>query len=261
MKPKVSLVMSVYNQDKFLKEAIKSILSQTFKDFEFLILDDASIDESLTVIKSFKDKRIRLFTNKKRHGLTKGLNFLISKARGDYLCRMDADDISIATRLKEQVEYLERYPQFVLVGSFAKIINEKGRTVGEFRYPTGYQEIRRVILSYNPFIHSSVMFRKKALEKIGRYDEDLFYSQDYDLFLRFVVKCPCANLAKFLLKFRWEPDFKKQKEQHWQGLKIKLKAIKEYGYSNWEIIKLIKPLFFYLVPSSIKKIYWHLRLS
>lgn len=255
-KPKISVVMSIFNQERFLREAVESILSQSFDNFECLISDDCSTDKSLKIIKDFKDKRIKVFQNEKRQGLAKSLNFLISKARGKYIARMDGDDISLSNRLKEQVEFLDKHPRVVLVGSWAKIINKQEKTIGEFKYPIKYKEIRKAILSYNSFIHPSVMFRKDILKKIGGYDESLVYSQDYDLFLRLVIKYRCINIPKFLLKFRWQTDFKKQRMQHWLALQIRLKAIKEYGYQRWEIIKLIKPLLFYLIPVFVKKIYW-----
>lgn len=261
MKPKVSLVMSVFNQERFLKEAIKSILGQTYKDFEFLILDDGSFDNSFKIFKSFKDKRIKIFQNKKRQGLAKSLNFLIKKAKGKYIARMDGDDVSLPTRLLTQVRFLDKHPQIALVGCWAKIINDKGKVIGEFRHPLNYKQIRKVILSYNPFIHPSVMFRKEAFKKIGGYDESLPYSQDYDLFLRFVINYPCINIKRFLFKFRWHPDFGKQKKQHLNALKVRLRAIKDYGYNKWEVIKLLKTLVFYLIPVQIKKYYWQRRFK
>jgi len=259
--PKISVVMSVYNQAQYLNIAIKSILDQTYKTFELLILDDGSTDKSWSIIKSFTDKRIRIFRNEKRQGLAKGLNFLINKARGVYIARMDADDISFPNRLKEQVAFLNKNSQVVLVGCRAIIINQQGQEVGKLQYPINYQDIKRSILSYNPFIHPSVCFRKEIIQEIGGYDEQLFYSQDYDLFLRLIAKYPCVNIPEFLFKFRWQPDFAKQKKQHLTALKIRLKAIKDYGYRKWEIVKLIQPLLAYLTPTSIKQIYWWLKLS
>lgn len=260
-KPKVSIILPVFNKEKFLKKAIESILTQTFKNFEFLILDDGSTDNSLKIIKGFKDKRIKVFSNKKRQGLAKGLNFLIKQAKGEYIARMDGDDISLSDRLKEQVRFLDKYFQIALTGSWVKIIDNKGKVVGEFKHPIEYKEIRKIILNYNPFVHPSVMFRKKIFKKLGGYDERLFYSQDYDLFLRFVANYSCANMPKFLLRFRWQPDFKKQKKQHQTALKVRFKAIKEYGYHKKEIIKLIKPFLFYLIPKKFKKLFWQIKFK
>lgn len=261
MKIKVSVIMAIYNQEKYLKEAIESILKQTFKDFEFLVIDDKSTDGSLAIIKNFHDQRIKLFQNKSRLGLSKCLNLLINRARGAYIARMDGDDISFPNRLEKQSAFLNKNPQVVLVGSWAIIINQQGQEVGKLQYPINYQDIKRSILSYNPFIHPSVCFRKEIIQEIGGYDKQLFYCQDYDLFLRLVTKYPCVNIPEFLFKFRWQPDFAKQKKQHLTALKIRLKAIRDYGYRKWEIVKLIQPLLAYLTPTSIKQIYWRLKLS
>lgn len=248
--------MSVFNQDKFLNKSINSILQQTYNNFDFLILNDGSFDNSGKIIKKFKDKRIKYYENKKRLGLTKCLNILIDKTKTDYIARMDGDDISLPNRIGEQIMFLKKNIKFALVGSWAKIINSKGEIIGEFKYPSSYKLLRRAILSYNPFIHPSIMFKKKNIIKIGGYDENLFYCQDYDLFLRLMQKYPCANLKKYLLKFRWQEDYEKQKKQHFQALKIRWSAICKYGYSKWEMIKLIKPLALYLIPINLKKSYW-----
>lgn len=261
MKPKVSLLMPVFNQERFVKKAIKSILNQTFTDFEFLIIDDSSNDSTLKILKSFKDKKIKVFKNIKQLGLAKCLNFLIKKAKGKYIVRMDGDDISAKDRLKVQVELLDKNPQIALVGSWAEVIDANGNIIGQFKHPTKYSKIRDVILSYNPFIHPSVCFRKKIFNSIGGYNEELFYSQDYDLFLRMVEKYKSVNLPRFLLKFRWLPNYRKQKEQHLTALKIRLKAISQYNYKKWEIIKLAKPVFNYLMPVSLKRLYWDIKFK
>jgi len=253
--------MSVYNQAEYLEKAIKSILDQTLTNFEFLILDDGSTDNSREIINDFKDKRIKFFKNKQRQGLAKGLNRLIKESQGDYIARMDGDDISLPTRLAEEVDFLEKNREVVLVGSWVEIIDKKDRAVGYFKHPSDYQEIRKKILSRNLFIHPSVIFRKEAFNEVGGYDEDLAYSQDYDLFLRMAAKFPCRNISKILLQFRWLGDFTKQKEQHRLALKIILKALREYNYHWWEVFKLIKPAFFYLIPIRIKRFYWRRKLN
>lgn len=261
MNPKVSIVMPVFNQERFLKESILSILIQSYKNFEFLILDDCSTDKSLNIIKSHKDRRIKLYQNKKRQGITKSLNYLVKTAKGKYIARMDGDDISLPDRLQKQARFLAKHKETALVGSWAKIIDERGMVVSEFKYPTNQKKIRRVILGFNPFIHPSVMFRKKVFEKVGGYDENLLYSQDYDLFLRLVINYPCVNLPFYLLKFRWDPNLEKQKKQHLNALKIRLKAVEKYGYNRREILKLIRPALLYFIPIQIKKIFWQRKLS
>jgi len=257
----VSIIMSVYNQEDFLEKAVGSILNQTFKNFEFLIIDDCSQDKSFFLLEKYQkqDSRIKIFRNKKRRGLTKNLNTLIKRSKGELIARMDGDDVCFRRRLEKQVAFLQKNKKVVLLGSWAKVINKQGKIIGEFRKPASSQEIREKILSFNPFIHSSVMFNKKVVQRAGGYNEEFFYSQDYDLFIRLTADYQTANLAEFLMKFRWMPDFEKQKEQHRQALKVRLQAIKKSRYNRREILKLIKPFLLFLIPMSLKEKYWKYR--
>ncbi|MFC1711797.1 glycosyltransferase [Patescibacteria group bacterium] len=257
LKPKVSVIMPVFNNGSFVKESIQSVLEQSFKEFEFLIIDDCSTDNSLKVISKFKDKRIKIFKNKKRKGLAWCLNYLQKQSKSEYIARMDGDDVSYKERLKEQFNFLKLNPEYVLVGGWAKIINNKGNIIGEMTPPIKYLDVRKTILSNNTFVHPAVMFKKSIVQKVGGYNEKLFYSQDYDIFLRLVSKYPCANLKNYLVKFRWNPDFKKQKQQHKTALEIRIKAIRYYGYSKIGYVKLLKPFVYYSIPIFIKKIYWN----
>jgi glycosyltransferase involved in cell wall biosynthesis len=257
----LSVVLPVYNQEKYLKNAIKSILNQSYGGFELLILNDGSIDKSQSIIDSFADKRIRLFKNKKNQGLAKGLNFLISKARGSYIARMDGDDVSNKNRLKKQIDYLKRHQQTALLGTWARIINKNNRIIGKIEYPTKADKIRKKILCDNLFVHPSVIFKKDTFNKLGRYNEKLKYSQDYDLFLRFAVQHGCVNLPDYLIDFRWDPDFNKQREQHRAALQTRIRAVKEYGYSPLELLKLVLPAVKYIIPTKIKRFYWKVSLN
>lgn len=261
MLPKISVIMSVFDQDVFLKDAIKSILNQTYTNLELLIVDDCSTDNSFKIINSFNDARIKIYQNKKRIGLSKNLNFLINKSKGKYIARMDGDDISEENRLEEQVKFLNNDNQLCLVGCWSKIIDSKNNEIGRLCYPVESSNIREVILSYNPFVHPSIMFRKDTLIKLGGYDEQLILSQDYDLFLRLVIKYRCSNMPKFLFKFRWHPDFAKQKKQHFVALKLRFKAFFSYGYPISESYKIIKPILLYFIPSLFKSYYWRFRLK
>ena len=122
--PKVAVLMSVYNGEKYLREAINSILSQTFNDFEFLIINDGSTDGTADILKSYTDSRIKIINNEKNIGLTKSLNKGLKIAKGEYIARQDADDISMPERLKEEVAFLEIHKDYAVVGTFVKILNE-----------------------------------------------------------------------------------------------------------------------------------------
>lgn len=256
--PKVSILMSVFNAQRYLEQATKSILNQSLSDFEFIIIDDASTDKSLAIIKSFKDKRIKILRNKKRLGLTVSLNKGLRKAKGEFIARMDADDISNKNRLKIQFNYLKNHPEVVFCGSWVTLINQSDKKIGEKKYPTEYKEIQRAIMAGNPFIHPTVMMRRSILKKVGFYDENLNGAEDYDLFLRIAKNHQAVNLPYFLLKYRINPygvSYRQYKKTERQALRARWKAIREYGYPYWQIIYLIKPLISYLVPFKIKKFF------
>lgn len=261
---KVSVIMSVYNEEKYLEESVKSILSQTFKNFEFVLVDDASTDESLEIIRRFarKDKRIKILSNKKRLGLTKSLNKALRQLppkadrQVEYIARMDVDDISLPNRLKEQSEYLDSHPQIAVLGSWAILIDENGNKLKVKETPTSYKKIHRNVIAANPFIHPTLMFRRSVLEEVGYYDESFSYAQDYELILRILKSYKGVNIAKSLLLYRVGEkksiSIKKLKEQEWASLRARLKALTELGYPFWQAIYLIKPFLSFLIPSKIK---------
>lgn len=200
--PKVTVLMSVYNGEQYIREAIDSILGQTFKDFEFIIINDGSTDHSRELILSCKDPRIRLVDNKKNIGLTCSLNNGLRIAEGEYIARMDADDISLPARLEKQVEFLDAHPSTGVLGINSWIIDEQGNQLKELNYPASHNGIMAMILVENRFVHSSIMLRKKVLEVCGYYLEDYQHAQDYELLLRLSLITHLANLAAPLHKWR-----------------------------------------------------------
>jgi glycosyltransferase involved in cell wall biosynthesis len=201
--PKVCVLMSVYNGERFLRETIESILNQTFTDFEFIIINDGSTDASSEILEEYaqKDSRIRLI-HQENMGLTKSLNKGFGMAHGEYIARMDADDISEPTRFEKQVDFLDAHPSIGIVGINSYIIDERGNILREIKHPTSHDEIMSKILLDNKFIHSSVMLRKILLKKYGYYNEKLTYAQDYELFLRLSTHTKLANLPDPLHRWR-----------------------------------------------------------
>ena len=179
--------MSVYNGENYLKEAIESILNQTFVDFEFIIIDDASDDKSYKIICGYEDDRIVVIQNKHNVGLTSNLNLGLKLAKGKYIARMDADDISLYNRLELQINFLEKHPEFELVGSSAILINETGNKIGEISRSFDHQNILGNIFFFNPIIHPSILFKKSFFEAVGNYDEEILKAQDYELWFRMVA--------------------------------------------------------------------------
>jgi len=254
---KVSVVMSVYNGEEYIKETINSILDQTFQNFEFIIIDDGSRDNTSEILKEYKkkDKRIKVITLAENLGLTKALNKGIKAASGEYIARIDCGDIALPERLKVQVQFLDDHQDISAVGSWANIIDKDGKVTAQLKYPTSYEDIRRVILAYNPFIHPSLMFRREVFEKIGLYNESLRYAQDYDLMLRIVAKLKAVNLPKVLLNYRVIDEsisLKNRRLQEWCAIRARINALIKYGYPKHEAIKLIKPIIFFLIPMRIK---------
>lgn len=184
--PTVSVLMPVYNGEKYLRVAINSILSQTFKDFEFIIINDGSTDASETIITSFTDPRIRYFSNSRRLGATKSLNRGICHARGIYIARMDSDDISLPDRLLKQVAYLETNALCTVLATRVNLIDSSGNFCGKWaddlRCVT-YDQIRKRLPASNCIAHASVMLRASIIKKY-RYNEKLRYCQDHELWLR-----------------------------------------------------------------------------
>jgi len=197
--PKISVIMSVFNGEKYLREAIDSILSQSYTDFEFIIVNDGSTDNSPSIIKSYSDKRIRLIDNEQNIGLTKSLNRAIKQGRGEYIARQDVDDISLPQRLEEQVKYLEQHPEIVALGTSRYVIDEDGKIM---RKEAALLKPGHNLFQANAFTHGSVMFRKAVIDELGGYNEVFRYSQDYELWLRVAQHHQIRNLPQVLYKLR-----------------------------------------------------------
>lgn len=200
--PKVTVLMSVYNGERYLREAVESILNQTFEDFLFLIVNDGSTDGTGSILQGYGDRRIRLVENEKNLGLTRSLNRGIEMTRSEYVARMDADDVSSAERLEKQVCYLEDNPEVGLLGTRYMKIDEEGNEGGEIHVPIGRDMIKKKLLVGNAFCHGSVVMRRSVLEKTGFYDENLTFAQDYDLWLRISDICPVENYPEVLHRWR-----------------------------------------------------------
>jgi glycosyltransferase involved in cell wall biosynthesis len=203
--PKVTVLLPVYNGERYLREAIDSVLIQTFIDFELLIIDDGSTDSSLEIIRSYTDSRIRLLRNRKRLKLSGALNRGMDDALGEYIARMDADDICLPQRLATQVEYMDRHQDVGICGSWVKMFGIRGTTV--YKAPVGYLHIRAKALFDNPFVHPSVMIRKGLFDQFSlRFDGDYYPTEDFELWARAIPQFPCHNIDCVLLHYRVHPQ-------------------------------------------------------
>lgn len=201
--PTVSVAMSVYNGEAFLREALESVLSQTFPDFEFIIIDDGSIDGTGALLSSYanRDARIRLLSHENQGRVT-SLNKAIGLARGKYIARMDADDISLPQRLAQQVAFMDRHAEIgLLCGSF-ELMSADGKTLRFVQPPLGDADIRAVLLRCNPFCHPAVMMRKEVVLAAGGYRKALLDVDDYDLWLRISERSKMAGFTEQVLRYR-----------------------------------------------------------
>lgn len=204
--PIVSVLLSVYNGEKYLRESIESILDQTFTDFEFIIINDGSTDASQRIISAYHDPRIRIINNSSNVGLTKSLNRGLKLARGIYVARQDADDISEPQRLAKQVKFMNNNPDIVLLGTWYREIDAEGNFGDNVRLPSDQTELQWALLFYCPFVHSGVMFpRDTFLKKVGYYNEDFHYAMDHELWLRASRQQPITNFREYLVRYRQNP--------------------------------------------------------
>jgi glycosyltransferase involved in cell wall biosynthesis len=205
MNPTVSVLMAVYNGQRYLRDAVNSVIAQTFKDFEFIIIDDGSTDRSPELLASYAkaEPRIRLITRPNK-GLTKSLNEGLHLARGEFIARMDADDISLPERFERQVMYLRDHPEVALVGSRVEFIDPDGFPINLKPGMTlTHEEIDSALLRKGwPLVHPAVMMRRDAVLAVGGYGEQYLTNQDHDLFLRLAERYRLANLSDVLLQYR-----------------------------------------------------------
>ncbi len=223
--PRVTVLMSVYNGERYLRDAVDSVLNQTFQDFEFIIVNDGSTDGTSQILAEYaeQDPRIRVIHNQTNTGVTISLNKGLAVAGGKYIARMDADDISAPDRLIKQVSYMDTHPDIGALGSWVEFVDEKGVTLGDWRMPCSPGLIRWSLFFGNCMAHASVMMRYDLLEQVGFYSPEFSYAQDYDLWSRLSAVCRMANLPEILLKRRVvESSISSQcfQGQEWSAVKI-----------------------------------------
>lgn len=195
--PFISVILPVYNCEKFVSDAVQSVLNQTFSDFELLIIDDCSTDATVSIIQSFSDERINLIIKEKNSGYTDSLNYAISIAKGNYIARMDGDDVCLPTRFQKQIEAMESNEDVILCGTAIQIIDSDKI----LKHPTNHDDIKVKLCFSNAFFHPSVMFRKEVFAQF-QYDKKFEPAEDYDLWTRLVFKGKVMNIDEVLLKYR-----------------------------------------------------------
>jgi len=201
--PLVSVAMVTCNADRFLAQAIESILDQTFRDFEFIIVDFGSTDKSVSIISTYaaKDRRIRLHLIP-NCSMPEARNAACFLAQGQYIAIMDADDVAAKDRLLKEVDFIGTHPEVGLVGGAVEWIDSNGQSLAFNYVPTGDSEIRASLAVRCPFWHATVLMRREAFALVGGYRSAFAVGEDYDLWLRIAEHFQCANLREVLLKYR-----------------------------------------------------------
>lgn len=232
---KLSVIMPVYNTERYLRKAIESVLNQTFKDFEFIIIDDCSTDSSLKIIEEYvrKDRRIRVLHNCCNLNVARSRNKGVKTARGKYIVQMDSDDVSFPERIKKQFRFMEDNPKVIVSGGAMELIDQNSKRLGIKRFYLKDQDIRKHIFFHCPFSHPATIIRKDLFNKAGAYNSRLNVASDYDLYFRLGRLGRFANLQDVIIQYRIHPanlTNKRHSEMKKCALLIKKKAIREYGY-------------------------------
>lgn len=250
--PQVSVLLLTYKSNpEYLKQSLESALNQSFEDIELLVVDDGPGDANASFLEEYqkKDKRLRVIRNSQRIGRLKSRNKGIEEARGKYIAVLDSDDFWCdENKLKKQVDCLDRNPRCGAVGTGMVLIDEKGKEIGRIRYPGSDQEIRNHMLSSFQMAHPSIVFCKKAAEKVGGYSESklLKFAEDYDFFLRVGQHCQLANIPDYCLKYRVHPgsgSTRNEFKQRLTGILLTLKYFGKYPKGTGAIIKKIATMF------------------
>lgn len=250
--PLISVIMATFNEPKqFIEESISSILSQTYRNLELLIADDSTNEITISVIDHFAsmDNRVVVIRKKERMGFVNALNEALHQAKGDYIARMDGDDISLPNRFELQLKYAEDHPDIDVFGGSMHIINEKSEITAQKKYPTEKKQLNRYFIFRNPLAHPTIMFRRKIIEDGYYYDPVFKKAEDLEFYLRLTNNhFKIGNLDEFLLKYRVLGGFSgKRAKDNW---KYNHKARKK----NFSL----KRPFFSLGSYSISLIYKHL---
>ncbi len=217
--PLVTVLMPVYNAGAFLRPTLETLLGQTYRDFEFLIVNDCSTDDSLETIRSFGDPRIRVHTNPVNMGQTKSLNVGLRLARGKYIVVNDADDYSLPRRIETQLDFITKHPEYPVVGCSCYIMDREGKILRTFLRPTDPREIQLQFLSDTPMTHGSVIMQKDAILAMGGYNEEFRIIQDYELWSTLMRKgSRVMNIPDLLVVIRTFADSISFKERDAQTL-------------------------------------------
>lgn len=253
MEPLVSIIMSVHNDQDTLKTAIKSIEKQTYSNWEFIIYDDASTDNSKKILESFssKNKKITLISGNLNKGLAYGLNKCILKSSGNFIARMDADDISYPTRIEDEMDYLTAHDDISVIGCNLLVFNGK-ENIGVRKMPE--RPAKEDFVNGSPFAHPTVIIRKNILSKINGYSSKVGRAEDLDLWFRiYEFGCKGYNLQKVLYRYKELPDDYKKRtiKDGFKTMLVFIKGFKRLNIPIYYYTFALKPLISSIVPNKV----------
>ncbi|OQB06151.1 MAG: putative glycosyltransferase EpsE [bacterium ADurb.Bin212] len=233
--PKVSVLMPAYNAESYIGVAIESILSQTFRDLELIVIDDSSTDSTIEIVSEFakNDDRLCIIRNSKNLKISRSLNKGLNIAKGRYVARMDADDWSYSDRIEKQYHFLEKNPKVGIVGGVMRVCDKNLKVIGTRFYEKSDRSIRKKMFRYNPFCHPAIMVRKSIFDQVGGYNVYLADAEDYDLYFRIGNISKFANLDCPIIKYRMNNSSIssiRSRNQERLTIFIRFKAWVEYGY-------------------------------
>ncbi|MCA9381791.1 glycosyltransferase family 2 protein [Candidatus Dojkabacteria bacterium] len=259
--PLVTVMMTSYNTEKYIGRAVNSILNQTYSNYEFLILDDCSTDNTFDILARLakKDERILLSRNEVNLGPGASSNILIRQSKGKYIVRMDSDDESYLDRIRKQVQFMEANKDVVVSGGSMHICNEKMQVMGIRDYPQTDEDIRKCILRFNPIPHPASIWKRDVLFRTDFYSETSRISEDYKLVLQAGSHGKLANIKDVLIKFRVSSTSEsnsKMKKQQLETIRISRYATRTLGYKYSFMDVLWIALLYgtmYIIPSNLKR--------
>ncbi len=257
--PLVSVIIPAYNAQEYLKDAIDSILKQTYKNIEIIIIDDRSRDKTADIIRRYSKSHnnILAFYNKENMGVGWVRNFAISKANGKYIAWQDADDISLSDRIESQVNYMETTPEVGVVGGFIEIFGE-GISSSVRKYAKDDKSLRNKIFQYNPVANPASMYRKTVFETVGKFNPELRVSEDLEMLFRAGEKYQFANIQQLAIRYRQNSNSltrSKLKEMELVSIRLRLKYSKSPAYHPTVfdyIYNIAQFISIYLIPANLK---------
>lgn len=200
--PRVSVLMTVFNAESWLREAVDSVVNQSYADWELIVIENGSADTSPDILASYHDSRIRVITLRENMGRTPALRRAFELARGEYIAVLDADDVAEVTRLEKQATFLDLHPEVAVVGSWTRRIDGVGREIGRWSPPVDSQELRDQLGFANPIVHSASMYRAELSRGVGGYPKEYPYAQDYALWVRLAELGSIAVIGEYLSSHR-----------------------------------------------------------